>query len=277
MNEKASEKWKSSWDSSVHESDYAAKRIKSAKSAKLTPVKIDPIDCYGYFQGSHGRYETFLDECPCGDFRRSKLPCKHIYRLAIELGLMDISVESNINAISTPQNERVSIDETINIIEKLSEDAQRELLCIASNIRSTTPIYLVVYNPTIAELIRSGIVIDARPGEHIINFGKKSEIMELLDSQNIPYDRNVKKSVLEEICTKNIPEKFEKKFGIKIYVSIPTKFSSQKIHFYLHRKYDYELYYDENMNVYKVPLLETDLPDDDITNQLIKRGYYSRK
>lgn len=41
MNEKALEKWKSSWDSSVHESDYAAKRIKSAKSAKLTPIKID--------------------------------------------------------------------------------------------------------------------------------------------------------------------------------------------------------------------------------------------
>ena len=81
MNEKALKKWKSTWDSSIHESDFAAKRIKSAKSAKLTPVKIDPTDCYGYFQGTHGRYETFLDYCPCGDFHRSKLPCKHIYRL----------------------------------------------------------------------------------------------------------------------------------------------------------------------------------------------------
>ena len=61
MNEKALKKWKSTWDSSIHESDFAAKRIKSAKSAKLTPVKIDPTDCYGYFQGTHGRYETFLD------------------------------------------------------------------------------------------------------------------------------------------------------------------------------------------------------------------------
>lgn len=83
MNEKALEKWKSSWDLSVHESDYAAKRIKSAKSAKLTPVKIDPVDCYGYFQGAHGQYETWIDSCPCGDFRRSKLPCKHIYRLVL--------------------------------------------------------------------------------------------------------------------------------------------------------------------------------------------------
>ena len=85
MNEKALKKWKSTWDSSIHESDFAAKRIKSAKSAKLTPVKIDPTDCYGYFQGTHGRYETFLDYCPCGDFHRSKLPAPLISKSRIAI------------------------------------------------------------------------------------------------------------------------------------------------------------------------------------------------
>ena len=125
MNEKALKKWKSTWDSSIHESDFAAKRIKSAKSAKLTPVKIDPTDCYGYFQGTHGRYETFLDYCPCGDFHRSKLPCKHIYRLAIELGLMNEEVKNDKNAIATPKNERICLDHVIDIVENLSADAQQ--------------------------------------------------------------------------------------------------------------------------------------------------------
>ena len=89
-NSKALEIWIKTWEPEKHTTDYALKRIKSAMSAKLTPLKIDATDCYGYFQGSHGRYETWLDHCPCGDFHRSKLPCKHIYRLAVELGVIEI-------------------------------------------------------------------------------------------------------------------------------------------------------------------------------------------
>jgi hypothetical protein len=31
------------------------------------------------------------------------------------------------------------------------------------------------------------------------------------------------------------------------------------------------------MNFKEIPLLETKLPDDDVTNQLVKRGYYKQK
>jgi hypothetical protein len=109
--------WKEAWSEETHTTEYAQKRIKSAKSAKMTPIKIDTEDLYGYFQGSHGRYETFLDTCPCGDFIRSKLPCKHIYRLAIELGLMDEKAETNSNAIPTPRKEKATLDEEIDIVE----------------------------------------------------------------------------------------------------------------------------------------------------------------
>lgn len=274
---KSLEIWKDTWKNEIHTTDYALKRIKSAKSAKLTPIKIDTENSYGYFQGSHGRYETFLDHCPCGDFRRSKLPCKHIYRLAIELGLMNIETNHDINAIATPKNECISLDNTIDIVEKLSEEAQHELLHIASNIRSTTPVYKVVLNSNIIELINSGIVVDAKPDKHEINFGKKNEIVELLDAENISYDKKSKKCVLEDLCIKHISAKAKETFGEIIYVSIPTKFSSQKIHFYLHRKYDYEMYYDEEMNwkFTETRLLDTVLPDDDVTSQLKKRGYYS--
>ncbi len=277
--EKSIEIWEKAWDSEIHTTDYAEKRIKSAQSAKLTPIKIDTENCYGYFQGSHGKYETFLTSCPCGDFRRSKKPCKHIYRLAIELGLMDIEVKKNINAVQTPKNERISLDETINIIERISEDAQRELLSIAANIRSTSPTYSIKPNTHIIELLQSGILIDTNPGNYTIDFSKKrkDEIIELLDSENIECDKKAKKSELQKICIEQIAEKAADKFGKFISVSIPTKFSSQKIHYYLHRKYGVAFLIDEKMQEYQISLLDTDLPDDDVTNQLINHGYYQRE
>lgn len=35
-------------------------------------------------------YETTLTNCTCYDFQERHLPCKHIYRLAVELGLIEI-------------------------------------------------------------------------------------------------------------------------------------------------------------------------------------------
>ncbi len=55
--DKSREIWEKSCNSEIHTIDYTLKRIKSSLSAKLTPIKIDVEDCYGYFQGSHGRRE----------------------------------------------------------------------------------------------------------------------------------------------------------------------------------------------------------------------------
>lgn len=270
------EEWEKAWSKEIHQTEFAQKRIKSAKSAKMTPIKIDTKDLYGYFQGSHGRYETFLDSCSCGDFIRNRVPCKHIYRLAIELGLLGEKAENNTNAIPTPKKEKVSIDEEIDIVERLSENAQYILKDIASNVNSATPTYAIRFDSIIQELINSGIIIDTQE-EHLIDFGKKSEIIELLETENIPYKKGDKVSVLKQICTDNIPEKAREKFGEIISVSIPTIYSPQQIHFYLHRKLDCESFYDENMVLQEVRLLETELPIDNITDQLIKRGYYNKK
>lgn len=270
-NEKANELWNSKWVPQTHTTEYAKKRIKSAQSAKLTPIKIDNEDLYGYFQGSSGRYETFLDYCPCGDFHRSKLPCKHIYRLAIELGLMDISVSSNPNSILTPMQERIRLSDTIDIIERLSETAQYKLCEISSGLNTATPVCAVDFDTDVAELLDSGIIVDSDPQKHHIHFGRKTEIIDFLKNENIAYNEKSKKSELEELCRKSLLEKSKIKFGFTIYVSIPTKFSAQNIHYYLHRKYDYD--YDNTFK--KVALLDTELPDDAITRELIERGIYS--
>ncbi len=275
--------WDSSWAQEVHKTDFALKRISSAKSAKMTPVLIDTTDFYGYFQGSHGRYETFLDHCPCGDFRRYKLPCKHIYRLAIELGLMDVDVKHDEHSIPTPRNECVPLDETIDLVETLSVNAQRELLRIARRIRSTHPLEETRSdNDNVRELLNIGIIVEPNPKMRTLLFGTKDQIMDLLDGENISYKRSAKKIELVELCKEYIPEKVKQRFGERVQIAIPSKYSSVKIHQYLHRKFDDQSFYNydegaENIIFSPVPLLETDLPDDDVTNQLIKHGYYSRK
>lgn len=89
------------WDSSVNSTDDAQKRIKKATSADLTPISVDYEAQTGVFNGSGKTpYEVTLDFCNCGDFRRRKLPCKHIYRLAMELGVIKNDYETGINKYS---------------------------------------------------------------------------------------------------------------------------------------------------------------------------------
>lgn len=63
-----------------------------------------------------------------------------------------------------------------------------------------------------------------------------------------------------------------------VILRISEAFSGKNIHYYLHRKYDaMELYDPEADEFISVPLLDTELPDDLATAELIKRGYYKRK
>lgn len=66
------------------------KRIEKAKEVKCKPLFIDKENKTGVFGGS-GKipYETTVDSCTCRDYFVRRLPCKHIYRLRMELGLMD--------------------------------------------------------------------------------------------------------------------------------------------------------------------------------------------
>lgn len=265
VNNTSLEIWEKAWSKGTHETEFAQKRIKSAKSAKLTPIKIDTEDCYGYFQGSRGRYETFLDTCPCGDFIKNKIPCKHIYRLAIELGVLNETAETNSNAIPTPKGEKATLDEEIDIVESLSEQAQSILRVIAEGYTSENPIVFEKYCAEIEELLNVGIIADTGEKEPI--FGKKAEIIELLEKENIPYQKSDSVKTLKQICEDNIKDKTMERFGYRIGVTIPTRFTSRHIHYYLSRKsslsYGGNWYYQE-------------LPDDKITDQLIKRGYYSK-
>ena len=62
------------------------KRMEKARGAKMAPVSIDCIEQTAVFSGSGKKpYETTVVSCTCRDFFVRRLPCKHIYRLRMEL------------------------------------------------------------------------------------------------------------------------------------------------------------------------------------------------
>ncbi len=278
MNERALELWKTSWADEVHATDYARKRMKSAQSSKLTPIKIDSDDLYGYFQGSHGRYETWLDHCPCGDFIRSKLPCKHIYRLAMELGVINMDYSSSKIDIPTVRSERFSLEETVDIIESLPSEAQFYLLKIASTTSASNRFFPVAEVNSIKPLLDSGIILRATEDEAVMFEWSNVNILKAnLKKLGLPYDKKMKKEELQDFCAKNYRSEMRQLYKELIPVYINDSFSRRNIHYYLHRKLDSEELFCSDGSFKYIPLLETELPDDAVTDELVKRGYYERK
>lgn len=66
------------------------KRKEKAKEAKCAPASVDFEARTAVFAGSGKKpYETTEDSCTCRDFFTRRLPCKHIYRLRMELEKAD--------------------------------------------------------------------------------------------------------------------------------------------------------------------------------------------
>lgn len=106
-------------------------RFKRACLAENTPVEIIPEEARGVFSGAHGIYNTTLEDCTCVDFQRRNLPCKHIYRLAIELGLLEGDMQTDKSGIISPDNTGLSLAAAVDITETLSPYGQtilREIL-----------------------------------------------------------------------------------------------------------------------------------------------------
>lgn len=77
------------WPSSFHDEPEQKSRRERALDVRYTPIVIDRNGEGAYFRSSDGNeYATTLDSCQCLDFQRRRKPCKHMYRLAMELGYL---------------------------------------------------------------------------------------------------------------------------------------------------------------------------------------------
>lgn len=65
----------------------ACKRLERGKAIRSVDVLISDLPAQSIeVVGRDGTYRVTLSDCECVDFYRRQLPCKHMYRLALELG-----------------------------------------------------------------------------------------------------------------------------------------------------------------------------------------------
>lgn len=94
------------WDSSIHSNYEQQNRINDAKDNNFHITHLDHISKTGKITEGENEFEVTLDSCTCSDFEERQLPCKHIYKLAMELNEFNdndsgkISCNDNIDLVN---------------------------------------------------------------------------------------------------------------------------------------------------------------------------------
>lgn len=264
----------------IHNEADQIKRQKSAESSKCTPLYIDEIDGIGKFQGSSGHYTTTLLSCPCIDFSRRKSPCKHMYRLAMELNLFKGNIKTNINDIPrTVPKSGIKISDAVKIIETLNKDEKTLLLYILYTMKYTNHSeYAAIQKntPELNKLLETSIIETTTNNEVILNSYRRNELNEKLKNLNIDFKKNMKKEVLIQWIKDNIPDKVSELCKDKIAVMVSDKYLKlkHKMYLYLSRMQNSEndSYFLLQLG-FSVPDTTDELPDDDITHLLKQYGH----
>lgn len=79
------------WDNEIHTDEAQIARQGRAMNYDFE-FKVDKVNQTAIFSSTTDIpfYSTSLSKCNCYDFQERGLPCKHIYRLAVELGYIKI-------------------------------------------------------------------------------------------------------------------------------------------------------------------------------------------
>jgi hypothetical protein len=232
------------WDSSADSGGEQQKRLQRAKTAELTPVSLDRESRSGIFIGNWGEYETTLQGCTCMDFSRRKLPCKHMYRLAIELGLINEEAVSDPSKIILPNSRRLAVPEAIGIIEKLSDAAQRAMKdFLYENLYHTHGNVGMEANDATAELVNSGLLQIVRDKDALLRHYSRNELNALITPLGVNgFKRNMKYEDLIHWCFENISDEINVICAGAVALAPSPIFSKcrQKTYSYLVQKFDHE-------------------------------------
>lgn len=93
--------WQTSWDLELHKSPDQIGRIFSAYKVKADKVELLTSGNEAMIYGSAATpYRVTLVHCDCTDFHIRRKPCKHIYSLAVLLGILNDTPTYNKKAAS---------------------------------------------------------------------------------------------------------------------------------------------------------------------------------
>lgn len=282
------------WDvwEAVHEMPDQEKRISSAQKAACTPMEIDRENRCGKFQGSSGSYLTTLEKCKCGDFLRRQLPCKHMYRLAIELELVDRPALSDTTKIKLDAKNSFSLNESVSKVEQLSNDSQillkdfllEHLFRKAENVGSEK-------NEHLDALLEIGILIVVDDPIVRLSAIRRNDLnARMLENGLDGFKKNMSHPKLVQWCVDNAADKISMLCPEIQAVTLAPAYrrSIRKVYTYLLRKFDYDLYIDPEIeNELEIPKgatfltdvtdngttqLELSFPDDEVTKLLDQYG-----
>lgn len=268
-----------SWDkwSGTHNSPDQQKRIASAKKSACTPVSLDQEACTGTFKGSSGTHTTALDHCSCVDFNRRRLPCKHMYRLAMELGVFQTEFESDKTAIVEPKHSirRERLAETIKVVETLTDDQQQLLLEIVRSVNSKSPTICCKSTPDLFVLLDCNLIELIQDFRTCLAKYKKTELITLATSFGLEPDKKLLKPELVNYIIENANKELETCTLAYTVVQTCEHIRRRQVHMYLHRKFEGTGYQILSLGIDRSPVLQDVLPDDAVTDLLIQYGYYS--
>lgn len=263
------------WDqwSDCHNSPDQVKRIASAKKAACTPTFIDQTTFSGTFKGSSGNHTTHLDKCSCIDFNRRRLPCKHMYRLAMELELFEGDFDSDKTAIV---EKKTPLAQTVELVESFTDKQQLLLLDVIRHISPFGTKHCLPVSDDLSVLLDNHLIRSVPELGLILPKYKKPELIELAHSLGLDDTKGLLKADLITYMSDNAGQKLlESNLKFTVVTGV-SNIKYKKLLMFLHRKFEKQSYFDVPEGTEPLPLLQTELPNDDVTDLLVQYGYYHR-
>lgn len=206
-----SDLWVRYWGNCNHEDYFSVLRKKRASLGYMTPLYIDTKNGAARFHGSNCDYRTTIISCECTDFHKRLMPCKHMYRLAHELGVFLINNE----VVTVPDPSKILNNNDLHKIKSLLSNKSTEILE-----RIISKPSMIINACDASQLIHLNVaVVDPNKFE-LLNSLTKQQLLDLLPSE-YSGSKSLKKTLLIEKIIADYPcviSKIERKI-------IPIKLS----------------------------------------------------
>lgn len=240
----------------------------------------------GFFYGS-GKlpYQTSLAACTCNDFVKRKKPCKHIYRLAMELGIIPLDYKTGRS--SGERNEaQISFEDSIALVEQLSEAAQKHIenmLYYTSERVDDRQRAVTCYDLDLADELRTSPLLHENPyplAEQLSKLSKPALVM-ILDAihRDDKPRRNAAKDKIAAWIAENVPMLANELPPCASFSFVEVFDKAQRdVYKYLRRKYEMEtdwytgLEYPAGAGLPNENELVFYFPEDRVTAALTKYG-----
>lgn len=226
------------WDNNIHELPEQKKRFKSSLTSKLIPISVDKYAQTGQFNGSGKEpYNTTLKNCDCFDFKRRKMPCKHIYRLAIELGLIDTS-HLDVEKGDYGTDDRTLKDRIKQYIDTLDKDSAHILARYFYEFGNKID-HKLMRKEKVPKVVSSCDVFeDSDNIELKLSKLKRSELIALFDNTDLKVNQLTKPGLVElAMQTNGIDLNIVSNFVIDLRPKELYKPVLNSLHLYIHKLY----------------------------------------